>query len=148
MRKKTIIYRWTPNGKYSAASAYHCQFQGAMTTFPAVDVWKAKSEPKCKFFTWLVLHNRALTIDNMQKKNWPCDTTCFLFFYQQETSAHLLMHCIFSKALWDIVVHHHNLPAYGALCQFQEPREWVTYLINHSSRAEKHKRLGILFFVW
>jgi hypothetical protein len=119
-----------------------------MSRFPAVDVWKAHTEPKCKFFAWLVLHNRALMADNMQKKNWPCDTTCSLCFCQQEKTAHLLLYCNFSEALWDVVAHHHSLPAYGALCLFQEPGQWITHLIEHNARAEKHKRLGILFFVW
>jgi hypothetical protein len=29
-----IIQRWTPNGKYSIASVYECQFQGAIGVFP------------------------------------------------------------------------------------------------------------------
>jgi hypothetical protein len=60
-----VYWRWTANGKFSMASAYNCQFKGAFTFFPAVDVWKAYTEPKCRFFAWSVLHNRALTADVM-----------------------------------------------------------------------------------
>jgi hypothetical protein len=97
---------------------------------------------------WLVLRNRALTTDNMQKKNWPCNPNCSLCFCQHETTAHLLLHCNFSEALWGVVTQHFNLPAYGALRLFQEPVQWITHLIKHSAWAEKRKRLGILFFVW
>jgi hypothetical protein len=66
-----IFWRWTANGQYSAASTYECQFKGSLVYFPASDVWKASTEPKCKFFVWLVLHNKKLTADNMAKKTGP-----------------------------------------------------------------------------
>jgi hypothetical protein len=45
-----IIWRWTPDGKYSVASAYECQFQGTTGVFPATSICQAMTEPKCKFF--------------------------------------------------------------------------------------------------
>jgi hypothetical protein len=63
-----ILWRWMTNGQYTAASAYDCQFEGSMICFPTADVWKASTEPKCKLFVWLVLHNKILTADNMAKK--------------------------------------------------------------------------------
>jgi hypothetical protein len=62
------------------ASAYECQFKGSMTFFPATDVWKANTEHKCKFFAWIILHNKALTVDNMLKKKRDCDPMCSLCF--------------------------------------------------------------------
>jgi hypothetical protein len=49
-QRDQIIWRWTSNGKYTAKSAYNCQFAGAMTTFRAKEIWKALSEPKCIFY--------------------------------------------------------------------------------------------------
>jgi hypothetical protein len=49
-RKDEVDWRWTPNGHYTVASTYHCQFQGAMGFFLATDIWKAQIEPKCNFF--------------------------------------------------------------------------------------------------
>jgi hypothetical protein len=63
-----ISWRWTPDGKYIVASAYACQFRGAITLFPAGMIWKDISEPKCKFFVWLTLHDRVLTAHNMIKR--------------------------------------------------------------------------------
>jgi hypothetical protein len=31
-------------------------------------IWKAKTEPKCRFFAWTLLHNKILTSDNLQQK--------------------------------------------------------------------------------
>jgi hypothetical protein len=49
-QKDEITWRWTANGQFTVASAYACQFTGAMISFPAKDIWKAKAEPKCRFF--------------------------------------------------------------------------------------------------
>jgi hypothetical protein len=65
------------------------------TPFPAKDIWKAFAEPKCVFFAWLVLHNKAHTVDNLLKKNQQGATECSLCLSQQETTTHLLTHCIF-----------------------------------------------------
>lgn len=64
-----IRWRWTAKGEYSAASAYEAQFKGSMSYFPANDIWRAHSEPKCRFFAWLVLHDRVLTAENLAKRN-------------------------------------------------------------------------------
>jgi hypothetical protein len=45
-----IFWRWMTNGQYSAASVYECQFKGSLVYFPASDVWKTSTEPKCNFF--------------------------------------------------------------------------------------------------
>jgi hypothetical protein len=72
-----INWRWTSNGIYLTASAYKCQLKGSMVYFPAVDVWKAFCEPKCKFFTWLVLLNKILTVDSMAKKKLGMQSSLF-----------------------------------------------------------------------
>jgi hypothetical protein len=48
-QKDQIIWKWTTHGKYTVASAYDYQFIGASSLFPATMIWKAASEPKCKF---------------------------------------------------------------------------------------------------
>jgi hypothetical protein len=73
-----IRWIWTTNGKYFVSSAYECQILGAMTFFRDDDIWKACTEPKCKIFSWLVMHDRVLIADNMSRKNWPCDPRCSL----------------------------------------------------------------------
>jgi hypothetical protein len=97
-----ITWRWTANGQFSAASAYNCQFNGSYSYFLATKISKAKAEPKYKFFAWLVLHNRALTVDNMLKKNWPCNPLCPLCYCQQETTEHILLQCNYVEALWTL----------------------------------------------
>jgi hypothetical protein len=46
-----ISWRWTADGQYSVSYAYECQFRGAFAQFPTTEFWKARTEPKCKFFS-------------------------------------------------------------------------------------------------
>jgi hypothetical protein len=64
----TITWKWTASGKYMVSSAYECHFLGSMTNFPTPNIWKSFTEPRSKFYAWLVMHNRVLTTDNMIKK--------------------------------------------------------------------------------
>jgi hypothetical protein len=122
--KDEITWRWSADGQFTVASAYNCRFHGSMTFFPATKVWQARSQPKCKFFAWLVLHDRALTADNMQKKNWPCNPTCQLCFCQLETSTHLLTGCNFAEAFWNSIAPIYNLPSYAAISSTGGPVDW------------------------
>jgi hypothetical protein len=114
-QKDQIFWKWTNDRKFSVSSAYNCQFIGAMSTFPASHVWTAATEPKCRFFAWLTMHNKALTADNMLKKNWPCDPTCSLCFCLPESVEHLLTGCNFAEAVWNVIAPDHNLPSYSAM---------------------------------
>jgi hypothetical protein len=89
-QEDSITWRWTANGVYSVASTYECQFLGVMISFKAADIWRAKTEQKCKFFAWLVLHNRALTANNMIKKGWPCNHFFSSCMCKEETTSHLV----------------------------------------------------------
>jgi hypothetical protein len=59
---------------------------------------KPKTKPKCQFFAWLATHNKALTIDNLMKKNWPCNPNCALCYCVPETNNHLI-ECNFTRAV-------------------------------------------------
>jgi hypothetical protein len=60
-----IVWKWTSDGKYSVSSTYDCQFRGSIIHFLATSIWQATTEPKCRFFGWLVMHDRMLTTNNM-----------------------------------------------------------------------------------
>jgi hypothetical protein len=143
-----IRWRWTTDGKFLVASAYACQFNGAMTSFSASDIWKANTEPKCNFFAWLVLHGRILTIDLMAKKHWPCNLSCSLCFCELKNAPHLLLNCNFSDAVWNITTHRCNLPSYSDLGSNAKSLQWVNFLNSSSSKKERLDKLDILFSFW
>jgi hypothetical protein len=108
----------------SVSSTYECQFRGAISLFPAMDIWRAKAEPKWNFFfAWLALHNKILTADNMVKRKWDCNPIFLLCYCQPETVVHLLTECNFSKALWQTIANPFGLPVYSTLVSKGNPVE-------------------------
>jgi hypothetical protein len=53
------IWRLSSLGKYTAKSAYDTLFQEILGT------------PKCRFFMWLVAHNRCWTTDRLARRGLP-----------------------------------------------------------------------------
>jgi hypothetical protein len=66
-------------------------------------IWKAKTEPKCRFFAWTLMHKKVLTANNLMKRGWMVDPTCKLRGSDQETPTHLCKDCPFTKEVWEIV---------------------------------------------
>lgn len=146
--RDTISWRWTRSGQYTVASAYEIQFKGAITLFPARDLWSAAVEPKCRFFAWLAMHDRVLTADNLAKRNWPHNEFCILCLAVNETTDHLLTQCNYTEALWNLVASRYNLPRYQELNNVQGTKNWILSLRQSNGRQVKRRNLGILFYCW
>jgi len=95
-----IVWKWTANGKYTSASAYAIQFAGRMCPFNATAIWKAKTEGKHRFFTWLLVQERLHTADVLLLKGVQCNPVCSLCDQQQGTAAHLCLHCPYVREVW------------------------------------------------
>jgi hypothetical protein len=123
----SITWRWTANGCYSIASAYECQFLESMISFPAADIWTAKTEQTYKFFAWLTLHNRVLTADNLIKRSWPCNPLCPLYLCIDETTPHLLTQCNYTEVAWNLATQKFKLPSYVIMQARGGPAHWVQF---------------------
>jgi hypothetical protein len=55
----THIWRLSASGQFSTKSAHRTLLQGATYFEPAERVWKSCAPNKCKFFMWLVEHNKC-----------------------------------------------------------------------------------------
>jgi hypothetical protein len=53
-----FVWHWTPNGTYSASSAYRSFFLGMSSMLGAKELWKASAPLKVKLFFWLSLRGR------------------------------------------------------------------------------------------
>ena len=51
----SITWSLTPNGCYSASSAYKVQFLASLPCQFGNIVWKTWAPPKCRFFAWLAV---------------------------------------------------------------------------------------------
>jgi hypothetical protein len=113
-----------------------------MISFPAEDIWKAKAEPKCKFFAWLVMHDKALTMDNMAKKNLHHNPFCALCFCQNETTAHILTECNYTEAFWRKIANNICYPSLITLLPLKVRWNGLGSSCQHPTTVRKGERLA------
>jgi hypothetical protein len=94
------IWKLLSTGQLSSKSAYTAMFQGAISFEPAQRVWKTWAPSKCKFFIWLVEHDRCWTADKLAKRGLDHPEHCPLCDQQPETISHLLVSCVFARQVW------------------------------------------------
>ncbi|CAO2201417.1 unnamed protein product, partial [Urochloa humidicola] len=94
------LWRLYPSGQYSAKSAYDALFEGAIAFAPYERIWKSWAPPKCRFFMWLVAHNRCWTADRLAKRNLPHPASCPLCDQADEDLQHLLVGCVLARQFW------------------------------------------------
>jgi hypothetical protein len=99
----SVVWKVAIAGLFSVKSVYN-----AMTSDESgpshSKIWKSKIPAKIKIFLWLLLNNVILTKDNLIKRKWIGDPTCY-FCDQDESVSHLFFHCSTAKAVWAIVAH-------------------------------------------
>jgi hypothetical protein len=95
-----FIWRWTTDGTYSASSAYRAFFVGMATLRGAKELWKVRAPPKCKFFFWLLLHDRLWTAARRKRHGLQDDDVCIFCDQEQETARHLAGECVYSHEVW------------------------------------------------
>lgn len=95
-----ITWKLSNTGQYSASSAYHAQFYGAVSTNYKELIWSIWAPPKCKFFSWLAIQNRIWTADRLSSRVWPHNPLCALCRHAPETDAYIFFQCLFTKRIW------------------------------------------------
>ncbi|KAL4183344.1 hypothetical protein AMTRI_Chr11g154720 [Amborella trichopoda] len=103
-----IIWTLAPFGIFSVASFY----KGLILppTLPAnptaikSKVWTTIAPSKVQTFNWLACSHRALTVDQLQKREIPLPNKCALCLCEEESSQHLFILCDFSFDLWGQVL--------------------------------------------
>jgi hypothetical protein len=104
------IWRFSASGQYSSKSAYEAMFIGAIQFGAWERIWQIWAPGKCKFFMWLVAHDRCWTADRLTRRNLPHPDKCPLCD-QEETINHLLVSCVFSCQFWFIILQKFGLHA-------------------------------------
>jgi hypothetical protein len=97
------VWRLSSNGQYSAKSAYDGFFLGSTIFGPWERIWKSWAPPKCRFFMWLVAHNKCWMADRLAHRGLPHPESCPLCDQEDETIDHLLVHCVFAREFWFIL---------------------------------------------
>jgi hypothetical protein len=138
----SITWKWTPNGVFTVASAYQCQFLGAFAKLPAHHIGKCLAEPKSRYFTWLVLHDKVLTTENMAKRNM------LSVLLHGRDHNYLLTKCNYTGAVWNLVAAKFHLPTFTSFSTDGSPLDWMRQILKSGSKRVKRKNLSILATFW
>ena len=59
--------------------------------------------PKVAFFAWEASWGKVLTLEQLQGKGFSLANWCFLCLSGAETVDHLLLHCVKTRVLWNLL---------------------------------------------
>ena len=94
-----FLWKWTSDQCFSTASAYRAFFIGQYEVPGAKCLKKTHSPGKCKFFVWLVPHDRCWTAERRKRHNLQDDDLCALCARESESISHLLLNCSFARQI-------------------------------------------------
>ena len=98
-------------------------------------VWSSPRVPKVKFFTWLIMHRKALTGENLEKRGFYGPFRCCFFHHVAETSDHLLFDCVFTQQAWVLILK-------GLLVSSPKNIEIVNLFLNWKSRYPRNDSIS------
>lgn len=79
----------------------YLQLLGDQTRVPGKCVmFHNSARPKARFSLWLILQNKQLTVDKLDKWGMTVDKQCVLCQAAEESRDHLYVHCKYSKRIW------------------------------------------------
>jgi hypothetical protein len=93
-------WKWTVDKSFSVKSAYLAFFEGKPDWPLADSIWKCKAPLKYKLFAWKVAWNRCWTGDRRMRHGLTNDNKCPVCLQEVETISHLLINCVFARAIW------------------------------------------------
>jgi len=106
-------WKFEASGDFSTKSTYRAFFNGAILFEPCRLIWGSWAPRKCKFFLWLVVHNRCWTADRLARRGLPHPEHCPLCDQEDESIQHLLCSCVFSRQFWHLLLCRFGLPDIG-----------------------------------
>jgi hypothetical protein len=144
-----FTWRFTTSGVYTSSSAYRAQFHGSYAHYEWNRVWKAPVEPKCKFFSWLLLQNKLWTADWLARHGNPANTICQLCHTQQETAFHITAQCTFSTAVWTQLANWMGITSTSPqLSSFNSLKQWWTAMTTTGIGDSKQRACKFIYTVW
>ncbi|KAM0892078.1 hypothetical protein ACQ4PT_025976 [Festuca glaucescens] len=95
-----FTWKFSASGEFATRPSYLACFAGR-TALPATgEVWHSFAPTKHCFFGWLAIQGRCWTADRLQRRRLPNHGNCTLCQAAPEDINHLLMQCLYSRAVW------------------------------------------------
>ena len=98
-----VIWTASNNGAFSVRSLYSMMEPGGLSLFPSERIWKVRVPPKVAFFAWEASWGKVLTQEQLQRRGFSLANRCFLCLSEEETVDHLLLHCVKTRVLWNLL---------------------------------------------
>lgn len=142
------IWRLSLSGDYSAKSAYDALFEGSLSFAPFERIWKTWAPPKCRFFMWLVAHNRCWTADRLARRGLPHPDLCLMCDQEEENIQHLLIQCVFARQFWYVFLHCFGLAALAPQPHSSFDEWWDNVNLAVSEEVRKGLNSLIILGAW
>ncbi|KAJ9696951.1 hypothetical protein PVL29_008942 [Vitis rotundifolia] len=98
-----VIWTVSKNGAFSVKSLYSILERGGSSLFPSKSIWRVRVPPKVAFFAWEASWGKVLTLEQLQRRGYSLANRCFLCLSEAETVDHLLLHCVKTRVLWNLL---------------------------------------------
>ena len=100
--KDKLRWGYSSKGIFTLKEAYNLLISNNLNPDEKTwsNLWGRKLWPKITIFHWLVIHNRILTGENLQKRGMYGPYRCPLCEHAEGSMSHLLDSCKFSSDLW------------------------------------------------
>ena len=97
------LWTKTKNGKFTVMSLYTALELGKSISFPWSNIWKTWAQPRVGFVAWEATWRKVFTLDQVQKMGRSLANRCFLCHFEEESIHHLLVHCVKTRVLWELL---------------------------------------------
>ena len=96
------MWKFSPNGEFSMASAYHLAIAELPKPPPFTGcwIWRLDTLPKIKHFFWLCNHGSISMRQVIKARGINCSRNCPLCYTQEETILHVLRDCPVARQFW------------------------------------------------
>ncbi|KAI8533301.1 hypothetical protein RHMOL_Rhmol11G0286700 [Rhododendron molle] len=102
-KEDEVVWTLTPNGCYSAKSAWMALRNRAPTVDWAHMVWHKQYVPRWSFILWVALLGRLSTIDRLMEWGVTNAKDCVLCYGGQESHSHLFFECQYATLVWTCI---------------------------------------------
>lgn len=96
-----VFWKLEKNNKFSVKSVYNGLTRTDVGPYHK-RIWKGKISAKIKISMWLMTNDAILTKDNVIKRKWQGDPSCF-FREDGENISHLFFQCPIAEVIWTVV---------------------------------------------
>ena len=98
-----VVWTTPKYGTFSIKSLYSILEPGGSSLFPSDSIWRVSVPPKVAFFAWEASWGKVLTLEQLQRREYSLANRCFLCLSKVGTMDHLLLHCVKTWVLWNLL---------------------------------------------